>query len=120
MLFSYPKDRKERETSKVFIVSKNRDSMISTESTDCIYIGDDMTIKAIVGSTAKMYRLGLYPIRDAAMIAFDMIASAMGTKKDVFFMPGDDTIDREIRRRCSEHPDKFAANGKKPVRRGGS
>ena len=103
----------------MFVVSKKRDSIINTDNTECIYVGEDMTIKAVAGSTAKMYRVGLYQSRDAAVIALEMLTNAMSSKS-VFFMPDDETIDREIRRRYAERPDKFAGNGKKPVRRGGS
>ena len=103
----------------MFVVSKKRDSIINIDKMECIYVGDDMAVKAISDNTAKMYRVGLYPTRDAAEIALDMLMNALGSKS-VFQMPDDAAIDREIRRRYEERPDKFAGNGKKPVRRGGS
>ena len=104
----------------MLIMNKNRDSIINMETTDCIYIGaDNHTIKAIVGSNGKMYNLGLYQTDDAAKIALEMLANAF--KPDtMFFMPDDDAVDKVVRTRTVERPEKFAGNGKKPVRRGGS
>ena len=104
----------------MLIMNKDKDSIINTESMDCIYIGaDNRTIKAIVGPNGKMYNMGLYQTPDAAKVALEMLANAF--KPDTtFFMPGDDAVDKVIRARTVERPDKFAGNGKKPVRRGGS
>ena len=104
----------------MFVMNKNKDSIINMSSTDCIYIGaDNHTIKAIAGFNNKMYNLGLYQTDEAAKIAIEMLANALKSDS-MFAMPDDDAVDKVVKARTVERPEKFASNGKKPVRRGGS
>ncbi len=105
----------------MFIINKTKDSIINAELSGCIYVGEDRhTVKAVVGEQSKMYRLGLYSSEDGAKIALEKLMTAIGEAKRMFAMPDDDEIEREIRHRSSRYPDKFASDGKKPVRHGGS
>lgn len=103
----------------MFIVSKKRDSVINANSVECIYVGDDAAVKAVCSTTGKMYRIGQYSTNNEAVIALEMLVNAT-TKNGVLMMPDDNAIEAEIRKKYPERPDKFAGNGKKTVRRGGS
>ena len=104
----------------MFVVSKDKESIVNLDSADRIYLGDDRhTVKVIAGPMCKSYRLGFYSTEAGAMIAIEEMAKAMRAAS-VFDMPDDEAVDRAIRARTVERPDKFSATGKKPVRRGGS
>lgn len=104
----------------MYVVSKNRTSIVNADRMSVIYVGEDgVSIKAVGGNADKMYRLGEYQTRDYAAVALGKLATALGVSA-VYFMPDDATVELLSREQLAERPNKFANNGKKPVRRGAS
>jgi hypothetical protein len=105
---------------EMFIVNKERDSMINTAMVTALYIGADRSIKAVCGNNDKMYRLGAYSTDLETKVAFESLITGMSSKQDVYIMPDDRRTQELCRNQYSDSYDKFAGNGKKPTRRGGS
>lgn len=106
----------------MYIINKTRDSIINAARATAIYIGEDRTtVKAICGNADKMYRLGAYKTREYAEIALREISKALArTDISCCVMPDDSYVESLARELLSDKSGKFAANGKKTKRRGGS
>lgn len=88
------------------------------ESFEYVYVADDDTIKAIAGQ--RMVRLGKYTNRECAETALQMLFGRLSPAGGVYRMPTDDEVWSTAEHARPKAPDKFAANGKKPTRHGGS
>lgn len=106
--------------TQLYVLSQNGTSAINLSQFEYVYIGEDNRIKAVNGQ--KMIRLGDYASRDGAKAALgSMLYYASRNPGAGWYqmMRSSDAEDHVIRSR-DPAPNHFAANGKKPVRRGGS
>lgn len=106
--------------TQLYVLSQDGTSAINLSQFEYVYIGEDNRIKAVNGQ--KMIRLGDYSSRDGAKYALAMMLYYAGRNPGAGWyqmMSRDDAEERVILDR-DPAPNKFAANGKKPVRRGGS
>lgn len=101
-----------------YVLSKAGDTFINMESFEYVYVADDDTIKAIAGQ--RMVRLGKYTNRECAETALQMLFGRLSPAGGVYRMPTDDEVWSTAEHARPKAPDKFAANGKKPTRHGGS
>lgn len=106
--------------TQLYILSQDGTSAINLSQFEYVYIGEDNRIKAVNGQ--KMIRLGDYASRAGAKAALgSMLYYASRNPGAGWYqmMRSSDAEDHVI---CDRDPapNKFAANGKKPVRRGGS
>ena len=100
----------------MFIVSKDRNSIINTGQITALFIGaDNCTIKADY-QNGKGCQLGHYTSEAAARIAIGMIANSIG-KTEVCFMPDDDSVNAKIN---LEKQKQHHISGKKTKGHGGS
>ena len=106
--------------TKLYVLSQDGTSAINLGQFEYVYIGEDNRIKAVNGQ--KMIRLGDYASRAGAKAALcSMLYYASRNPGAGWYkmMRSSDAEDHVICDRAPA-PNKFAANGKKPVRRGGS
>ena len=82
-------------------------------------IGPEHEIKAVPTGGGNVYRLGQYETAGIARAALNDLYMHISTGC-VYQMPNDQRALVLARGMSDERPDKFAGNGKKPVRRGGS
>ncbi len=106
--------------TQLYVLSQDGTSAINLGQFEYVYIGEDNRIKAVNGQ--KMIRLGDYASRAGAKAALgSMLYYASRNPGAGWYqmMRSSDAEDHVI---CDRDPapNKFAANGKKPVRRGGS
>lgn len=105
----------------MFVLTKIRDTIVNLDKAASIYVGSDgRTIKAIMSETDKMYKLGIYQSEAESKAALEELFLALKTGQRDYRMPDDRQIIALLQSKGEERPMKFAANGKKPVRRGGS
>ena len=106
--------------TQLYVLSQDGTSAINLSQFEYVYIGEDNRTKAVNGQ--KMIRLGDYASRDGAKAALgSMLYYASRNPGAGWYqmMRSSDAENHVIRDR-DPAPNKFAANGKKPVRRGGS
>lgn len=106
--------------TQLYVLSQDGTSAINLSQFEYVYIGEDNRIKAVNGQ--KMIRLGDYASRDGAKAALgSMLYYASRNPGAGWYqmMRSSDAENHVIRDR-DPAPNKFSANGKKPVRRGGS
>lgn len=106
--------------TQLYVLSQSGDSAVNLSQFEYVYVGDDNKIKAVSGQ--RVIRLGDYKSRDGAKFALvTMLYYASRNPGAGWYqmMRSSDAEDHVI---CDRDPapNKFAANGKKPVRRGGS
>lgn len=102
-----------------YVLNKNRDSFITAEHYSCFFVGSDCGIKATETNGGKVIRLGEYRGMEVAQaVMADLLTHA--ATGGVYRMPDDERAQTLVRTAAPAAPDKFAANGKKPTRRGGS
>lgn len=105
---------------QLYVLSQDGTSAINLSQFEYVYIGEDNRIKAVNGQ--KMIRLGDYKSRDGAKFALATMLYYAGKNPGAGWyqmMRGDAAAEHVVLAR-DPAPNKFAANGKKPVRRGGS
>lgn len=79
----------------MFIVSKDKNSIINTEQITAIFVGaDNCTVKADY-QNGKGCQLGRYNSEAAAHMAVEIVANSIG-KTEVCFMPDDNSINAKI------------------------
>lgn len=100
--------------TQLYVLSQDGTSAINLSQFEYVYIGEDNRIKAVNGQ--KMIRLGDYKSRDGAKFALATMLHYAGWYQ---MMRGDAAEEHVVLAR-DPAPNQFAANGKKPVRRGGS
>ena len=103
----------------MFIMCKDKDSIVNLDGAPCIFIGSDyVTIKAI-GTDGKSYSLGRYSGSPDAIIAFEALCRQLrNPSSNIIEVMTDDDVKAALSRKRTER--ERAANGKKTVRRGGS
>lgn len=106
--------------TQLYVLSQSGDSAVNLGRFEYVYVGDDNKIKAVCGQ--RVIRLGDYDSRDSAKYALSMMLYYADKNPGAGWyqmMRSSDAEDHVIRSR-DPAPNHFAANGKKPVRRGGS
>jgi len=101
----------------MFIVAKDKKSIINMEQTTSIYIGSDgCTIKADF-KNGKGCQIARYDTETHSKIALEMIADSINKTKEIVTMPEEQTICAKInlKKEKSQH-----INGKKQKGYGGS
>lgn len=106
--------------TQLYILSQDGTSAINLSQFEYVYIGEDNRIKAVNGQ--KMIRLGDYASRAGAKFALVTMLYYAGKNPGAgwYQMMRGDAAEEHVVRSRDPAPNKFAANGKKPVRRGGS
>ena len=100
----------------MFIVSKDKKSIINTQEITCIYIGADGCNLKAEFENGKGCQIGRYNSEKQSQIAIEIIADNMG-KNEVCFMPQDNDIDAKINNRKTKQ---HHISGKKTKGHGGS
>lgn len=100
----------------MFIVSKNRKTIVSAEQMTAVYMGSDNCSIKVDFQNGKGCQLGRYDSENAAQTAMEMIAENIG-KADVYFMPDDDSVKAKINMGVQKQ---YHINGKKTKGHGGS
>ena len=95
----------------MYVMNKKWDSITNIAQCTSVYVSPEHEIKAVPTGGGNVYRLGQY---ETAEIARAVLTGC------VYQMPNDQRALVLARGMSDERPDKFAGNGKKPVRRGGS
>ena len=106
--------------TQLYILSQDGTSAINLSQFEYVYIGEDNRIKAVTGQ--KMIRLGDYKSRDSAKFALATMLYYAGKNPGAgwYQMMRGDAAEEHVVLARDPAPNQFAANGKKPVRRGGS
>lgn len=106
--------------TQLYVLSQDGTSAINLSQFEYVYIGEDNRIKAVNGQ--KMIRLGDYKSRDSAKYALSMMLYYAGKNPGGgwFQMMSSEKANEAVVLARDPAPNQFAANGKKPVRRGGS
>lgn len=84
-----------------------------------VYVSPEHEIKAVPTGGGNVYRLGQYETAEIARAVLNDLYMHISTGC-VYQMPNDQRALVLARGMSDERPEKFAGNGKKPVRRGGS
>lgn len=106
--------------TQLYVMSQDGTSAINLSQFEYVYIGEDNRIKAVNGQ--KMIRLGDYDSRDSAKYALSMMLYYAGKNPGAgwYQMMSSEKANEAVVLARDPAPNQFAANGKKPVRRGGS
>lgn len=106
--------------TQLYVLSQDGTSAINLSQFEYVYIGEDNRIKAVNGQ--KMIRLGDYKSRYGAKFALATMLYYAGKNPGAgwYQMMRGDAAEEHVVLARDTAPNKFAANGKKPVRRGGS
>ena len=103
----------------MYIMGKRRDIVVNSSQCVEIYISSESAIKARPIGMDAVFFLGDYSTGTVAQAVLnDLMVHIPATQ--VYSMPDDDRALILARGMSDDKPDKFAANGKKTVRRGGS
>lgn len=100
----------------MFIVSKDKKSIVNAQQITSIYIGaDGCTLKADFGN-GKGCQIGRYNSEKQLQVAIDILANSIG-KSEVCFIPQDNDINAKIN---IEETKQHHISGKKTKGHGGS
>lgn len=103
----------------MYVMNKKWDSITNIAQCTSVYVSPENEIKAVPTGGGNVYRLGQYETAEIARAVLNDLY--MHTATSVFYqMPNDQRALVLVRAMSDDRPDKFAGNGKKPVRRGGS
>lgn len=103
----------------MYVMNKKHDSIINISQCVSIYVGQDFDIKAIPANGDGFYRLGAYETDMIARAVLNDLFAHVPTST-FYQMPDNKRALILARGMSDDNPEKFAANGKKTVRRGGS
>ena len=103
----------------MYAINKKRDSITNIAQCTGVYIGPENEIKAEPTGGGAVYRLGQYETAEIARAVLNDLFTHARTDM-CYQMPDDQRALVLARGMSDDRPDKFAGNGKKPVRRGGS
>lgn len=103
----------------MYVMNKKRDSIVNLSQCSSIYIGPEFEIKAVPNGNSAVYRLGQYETLIIARAVLNDLFIHVPTNA-IYQMPDDKRALIFSRGMEDEKPEKFAGNGKKTVRRGGS
>lgn len=103
----------------MYIMGKRRDIVINSSQCVEIYISSESVIKARPNGMDAVFFLGDYSAGTVAQAVLNDLMVHIPTSQ-VYSMPDDDRALILARGFADEAPNKFAGNGKKTIRRGGS
>ncbi len=103
----------------MYVMNKKWDSITNIAQCTSVYVSPEHEIKAVPTGGGAVYRLGQYETAEIARAVLNDLYMHISTGC-VYQMPKDQRALVLSRGMSDERPDKFAGNGKKPVRRGGS
>ncbi len=103
----------------MYVMNKKHDSVVNVDSCSSVYVSPECEIKAVPTGGGNVYRLGQYEtFVIAKAVLNDLFVYSLSGKS--YQMPDDKRALVLFRGLDEEKPEKFAGNGKKTVRRGGS
>lgn len=104
--------------TQLYVLSQSGDSAVNLGRFEYVYVGDDNKIKAVCGQ--RVIRLGDYDSRDSAKYALSMMLYYAGKNPGAgwYQMMSSEKANEAVVLARDPAPNQFAANGKKPVRRG--
>ena len=103
----------------MYVMNKKWDSITNIAQCTSVYVSPEHEIKAVPTGGGNVYRLGQYETAEIARAVLNDLYMHISTGC-VYQMPNDQRALVLARGMSDERPDKFAGNGKKSVRRGGS
>ncbi len=103
----------------MYVMNKKWDSITNIAQCTSVYVSPEHEIKAVPTGGGNVYRLGQYETAEIARAVLNDLYMHISTGC-VYQMPNDQRALVLARGMSDERSDKFAGNGKKPVRRGGS
>ena len=103
--------------TQLYVLSQSGDSAVNLGRFEYVYVGDDNKIKAVCGQ--RVIRLGDY---DSPKFALSLMLYYAGKNPGAvcYQMMSNEKANEAVVLARDPAPNHFAANGKKPVRRGGS
>ena len=104
---------------RMYVMNKKWDSITNIAQCTSVYVSPEHEIKAVPTGGGNVYRLGQYETAEIARAVLNDLYMHISTGC-VYQMPNDQRALVLARGMSDERPDKFAGNGKKSVRRGGS
>ena len=102
-----------------FVLNQKADILLNVERCSYLYVGEDNCVKAIMDG-AKMVRVDTYTDYDCACAALEDVAARIKSGDTLCRFAASEAMLTKVVNSRDPARDKFAANGKKPVRRGGS
>lgn len=103
----------------MYVMNKKWDSITNIAQCTSVYVSPEHEIKAVPTGGGNVYRLGQYETAEIARAVLNDLYMHIPTGC-IYQMPNDQRALVLARGMSDERPEKFAGNGKKPVRRGGS
>lgn len=103
----------------MYVMNKKWDSVTNIAQCTSVYVSPEHEIKAVPTGGGAVYRLGQYETAEIARAVLNDLYIHIATGC-TYQMPNDQRARVLVRGMSDERPEKFAGNGKKPVRRGGS
>lgn len=102
----------------MYVMNKKWDSITNIAQCTSVYVSPEHEIKAVPTGGGNVYRLGQYETAEIARAVLNDLYMHIPTGC-IYQMPNDQRARVLVRGMSDERPEKFAGNGKKPVRRGG-
>ncbi len=103
----------------MYVMNKKWDSITNIAQCTSVYVSPEHEKKAVPTGGGNVYRLGQYETTEIARAVLNDLYMHISTGC-IYQMPNDQRALVLARGMSDERPDKFAGNGKKSVRRGGS
>lgn len=103
----------------MYVMNKKWDSVTNIAQCTSVYVSPEHEIKVVPTGGGAVYRLGQYETAEIARAVLNDLYIHIATGC-TYQMPNDQRARVLVRGMSDERPEKFAGNGKKPVRRGGS
>ena len=103
----------------MYVMNKKWDSITNIAQCTSVYVSPEHEIKAVPTGGGAVYRLGQYETAEIARAVPNDLYIHVATGC-TYQMPNDQRALVLARGMSDERPEKFAGNGKKLVRRGGS
>lgn len=103
----------------MYVMNKNRDSITNISQCVTVYINPEFEVRAFASTAMGSPSLGKYETRNIACAVLNDLLIHARTDR-CYQMPDDERAHILARGMEDKNPDKFAGNGKKTVRRGGS
>ena len=103
----------------MYVMNKKWDSVTNIAQCTSVYVSPEHEIKAVPTGGGAVYRLGQYETAEIACAVLNDLYMHIPTGC-IYQMPNDQRARVLVRGMSDKRPEKFAGNGKKSVRRGGS
>lgn len=103
----------------MYVMNKKHDSIVNIAQCSTVYVSPEHEIKAVPTGGGAVYRMGQYETELIARAVLNDLFVHVPTSS-FYQMPDDRKALIFARGIYDDKPEKFAGNGKKTVRRGGS